>query len=147
MNLDHIRDRLQGVRGSGSSFMAKCPTHEDRSPSLSVKDAGDRVLINCHAGCNTEDVLSAIGLTWSDTFAETLKPIRPSLRVHDRRRLARSHEIEFNVLALAETAETEQDIRRVKQAESRLERLARQYGTEEFEQIAQHWETRDYVRR
>jgi hypothetical protein len=36
--------------------------------SLSIGVADDRVLINCHAGCATEDVLRALGLEWKDLF-------------------------------------------------------------------------------
>jgi len=51
--------------GSGKWF-ALCPAHDDRSPSLSVTDKGDRLLFHCHAGCHPEDVLAAVGCTWAD---------------------------------------------------------------------------------
>lgn len=51
--------------------MAKCPAHDDKSPSLSVRETEDgRVLIHCHAGCGASDVLAAIGLTLADLFPE-----------------------------------------------------------------------------
>ncbi len=49
--------------------MARCPEHDDREPSLSVKTAGDgRVLLNCFAGCATEDVVERLGLRMRDLF-------------------------------------------------------------------------------
>ena len=60
--------RLDGVRVMGhDKWMAKCPAHEDRSPSLSVSVA-DKVLIHCFAGCHAGDVLEAVGLTFADLF-------------------------------------------------------------------------------
>ena len=33
--------------------MARCPAHDDRKPSLSIRDADDgKVLVRCHAGCD-----------------------------------------------------------------------------------------------
>ena len=47
----------------GSGFIAKCPAHEDRNPSLSIKEGGDgRVLLFCHAGCPTENIVAALGV-------------------------------------------------------------------------------------
>jgi putative DNA primase/helicase len=38
-----------GGRKAGGGWMARCPTHQDREPSLSIRDAGDgKVLIRCH---------------------------------------------------------------------------------------------------
>ena len=74
MNLQNILSRLDGVRkGSGEGqYMAKCPAHEDRSPSLGVKDNGDKIIINCFAGCSVDDVVSAIGLKLTDLFASDM---------------------------------------------------------------------------
>ncbi len=52
-------------------WQARCPAHDDRNPSLSItaKGNGD-VLIHCHAGCDVEDVVAAVGLTLADLFEE-----------------------------------------------------------------------------
>ena len=62
-------NRLDKVIGKGPQYSARCPANEDRGPSLSIKDAGDRILIHCHAGCHPEDVLTAVGLSWGDLCA------------------------------------------------------------------------------
>jgi hypothetical protein len=48
--------------------MAKCPVHEDREASLSLRQSRGRALVYCHAGCQTPDVLAALGLTPPDLF-------------------------------------------------------------------------------
>jgi hypothetical protein len=46
-----------------------CPAHDDNNPSLSISEGADgRVLIKCHAGCEVEAVVEAIGLTMADLF-------------------------------------------------------------------------------
>lgn len=52
-------------------FTARCPAHEDRSPSLSVAEGADgRALLHCHAGCETAAIVAALGLSWSDLFPD-----------------------------------------------------------------------------
>jgi len=74
MAIDSLLSDLDGVRETGhKKYVARCPAHEDRSPSLAIKDCGDgRVLIHCFAGCETEDVLSAVGLTFADLMPERI---------------------------------------------------------------------------
>jgi putative DNA primase/helicase len=64
---EKLLERLQGVKQSGAGrWIARCPAHEDRTPSLSIRDAGGRILIFCHAGCDPESVLAAVNLGWVD---------------------------------------------------------------------------------
>ncbi len=66
-NVDLLLGRLEGVRPAGPrSWVARCPAHEDRDPSLSVTLRDGRLLIHCFAGCAPEAVLEAVGLTWKD---------------------------------------------------------------------------------
>ena len=61
---------LDGVKVDGGGWVARCPAHDDRTPSLSVGEGdGGRALINCYAGCDVGAVLSAIGLQTKDLFA------------------------------------------------------------------------------
>lgn len=83
ISVHDILARLEGVRQtSPGQWVAKCPAHKDRSPSLSVRDAGDgRKLLHCFAGCATEHVVEAIGLRLADLMPERaltvthLKPV------------------------------------------------------------------------
>ena len=67
-----ILDRLEGVRKSGSGWIAKCPAHKDRSPSLSIKEGERGVILRCFAGCSFATIVDALGLRQSDTFYESL---------------------------------------------------------------------------
>lgn len=68
-----VLTRLPKAKRSGNSWSAPCPAHDDHSPSLSIREGNDgRVLLHCHAGCRPENILAAIGLTWSNLFADGL---------------------------------------------------------------------------
>ncbi|WP_406255454.1 DUF3987 domain-containing protein [Streptomyces chartreusis] len=60
-----------GSKGRGTAW--QCVAHEDRAPSLSVTNGNKGVLINCHAGCATEDVVAALGLSMTDLFDEPVE--------------------------------------------------------------------------
>jgi putative DNA primase/helicase len=50
-----------GGRKAGGAWMACCPAHEDREPSLSITDVkGGKVLVRCHAGCDQRQVIAAL---------------------------------------------------------------------------------------
>ena len=49
-----------GARRSGSTWMAKCPAHDDDAPSLAIREVEGKVLLHCHAGCSQRDVLEAL---------------------------------------------------------------------------------------
>lgn len=50
-----------GGRRAGATWMARCPAHDDKSPSLAIR-TGERgkVLVRCHAGCDQRDVIAAL---------------------------------------------------------------------------------------
>ena len=62
--------RLESVRSTGRGrWLARCPAHEDRSPSLSIAEGDDgRTLINCFSGCGAAEIVAAVGLELSDLF-------------------------------------------------------------------------------
>ena len=60
MNAREICDALSG-HWHGSYGTARCPCHEDRTPSLSISDGEDgRLLVNCFAGCDPVEILRAL---------------------------------------------------------------------------------------
>jgi putative DNA primase/helicase len=59
MIAENLAIALGGHR-AGAGWMARCPAHEDRKPSLSIRDADNKVLVHCHAGCAQERVISAL---------------------------------------------------------------------------------------
>lgn len=71
MDAQILLEKLEKVRASGAdTWMACCPAHDDRTPSLQIKQANDRVLIHCHAGCGAIDVLESVGLDWSVLYPQ-----------------------------------------------------------------------------
>jgi putative DNA primase/helicase len=58
---DETVARALGGRKTGGCWTTRCPAHDDRTPSLSIRDAGDgKVLVHCHAGCDQERVIAAL---------------------------------------------------------------------------------------
>jgi DNA primase len=58
-----------GGRKAGAVWMARCPAHDDRAPSLAITDAKNgKVLVRCHAGCDQRDVIAALRArgAWKD---------------------------------------------------------------------------------
>ena len=61
---------LDRVRSRGDSkWMARCPSHEDNGPSLSIEETADgTLLIHCFAGCSADEILGSVDLTLADLF-------------------------------------------------------------------------------
>lgn len=89
-------ERLGG-RWSGGGGVCRCPAHDDRTPSLSVRPGQSRLLLHCFAGCAAEDVLrelQAQGLmqaSSAEPFALNREPRRfelsaAALRIWDEAR-------------------------------------------------------------
>ncbi len=76
--IENLLGRLERVRRTGPcTYSACCPAHDDRGPSLSVRETDDgRILLHCYAGCDPHDVLAAIGLTFRD--------LHPDRAIHHR---------------------------------------------------------------
>jgi 5S rRNA maturation endonuclease (ribonuclease M5) len=52
--------RVLGGRKIPSGFIAKCPAHDDKNPSLSITEKDGQILAHCHAGCSQERVIEAL---------------------------------------------------------------------------------------
>lgn len=81
MSAEVLLARLDRVKPTGQGrWIARCPAHEDRSPSLSIRELEDgRLLVYDFGGCAVGDVLDALGLTITDLFAERITDhARPS---------------------------------------------------------------------
>jgi hypothetical protein len=70
-NLETILSQLSKVKKQGSGFIALCPGHDDKVRSLSIKEGNDgKILLFCHSGCRTADVLNSIGLEFRNLFTD-----------------------------------------------------------------------------
>jgi hypothetical protein len=69
MTIDEFVSRLERAKRAGKGWQARCPAHEDRTPSLSVHEGDEgRILVRCHAGCTTDKICAALGLRLFDLF-------------------------------------------------------------------------------
>lgn len=68
---ERLIERLANVRKNGGGWTACCPAHDDRRPSLSIREGDDgRLLLKCHSGCAFEEILRAVDLEPRDLYPE-----------------------------------------------------------------------------
>lgn len=126
--------RLERVRKRApSQWSARCPAHDDKGPSLSIKELPDgTVLLKCFAGCEVEDVVRAVGLDVTDLFPPRDHAAGPVKR---RRLLPPSQALEilaFEALVVATAAAnmargmqlTAEDLERLHTSANRIHTIA-----------------------
>lgn len=70
-NVYDLLNRLNGVKkGQGEQWIARCPAHDDKNASLSVANGDKGIVLHCHAGCTTEQITAALGISCRDLFYE-----------------------------------------------------------------------------
>ena len=78
MKLEELLEKLEDVKQvtkSGGYYLAKCPAHDEREPSLIVTrhytiNGKEALSLRCMAGCRYEDILHVLGLQKSDMYIE-----------------------------------------------------------------------------
>ena len=68
---EEILQRFNVVSRNGDRAQALCPAHKDKQASLTISRGDKCVLLHCHAGCDTSDVLAAVGLKLRDTYYDS----------------------------------------------------------------------------
>lgn len=126
--MEVLLSRLEGVRKTGDRYEARCPAHKDRSPSLSLSRGDDgRVLIHCHAGCQTKDVLAGVGMEFRDLFPGALS--QEQRLAYRRAALEKERKFERLIVEVAENTSTagellsDEDIQRLSEARERLKQV------------------------
>jgi hypothetical protein len=129
MSAAALLDRLDRVKHTGPGrWIACCPAHEDKSPSLSIRELDDQtVLVKCFAGCGAIDVLDALGIEWSALFPrgsrQGARPSHSGIPAHDLLVIL-DHEITVAMLILLEIVErrkvNEAQVQRLIQAAARI---------------------------
>jgi hypothetical protein len=64
MRIEDFLSRLQKVKKTGpNNWIACCPAHDDKNPSLTV-GVGDNggIIVKCFPGCSFEEIISSLGL-------------------------------------------------------------------------------------
>lgn len=82
--LDNFVSRLSKARRTGNdSWIGCCPAHEDKSPSLTVREADEgMLLVHCFAGCSIDAIAGALGFSVSD-----LMPDKPADEIRKSRKI------------------------------------------------------------
>jgi putative DNA primase/helicase len=72
-----VLSRLEGIHRIGDGKAeARCPSHDDKRASLSVKVGADgRALLYCHAGCELKAIAAAAKLEIAELFPEQRTPV------------------------------------------------------------------------
>jgi len=105
MSLDRLLSALEKVRKTGpDSFMARCPSHADKSASLSIRQADEKILIHCFAGCSVHEILGAAALEIGDLFPPRQSTGKPERRPFPAADVLRAVGFEALVVAAAGTS-------------------------------------------
>jgi hypothetical protein len=73
---------LKKPRETKRGWIACCPAHQDRHPSLCIRAGDDaKILLHCFAGCTTQEICHALGLTVSDLFPDEGDKPKPPYRL------------------------------------------------------------------
>ena len=80
----NLTDLIKGLnaRRAGSQWMAACPAHDDRNPSLAIREDEGTILLRCHAGCSQADVIAALEARGLWQVAHTTKPVKRILSIY-----------------------------------------------------------------
>ncbi|SEN91447.1 hypothetical protein SAMN05216404_108123 [Nitrosospira multiformis] len=106
MSLDRMLPLLEGVKRRGQGrWLALCPAHNDRSPSLALRELDDgRVLVHCFAGCDIHSILSRLAITFDDLYPSRELGHRLTREKRPFPATDILHAIAFEVLFVAVTA-------------------------------------------
>lgn len=121
MRAEELLSRLQKVRGRNGSWTACCPAHQDKSPSLAVRETKDgRILLHCFGGCSIDSIVSSLGVQMTDLFPE-----RPTYSPPERTRFYASDLLRVIAFEATVVAIAAHDLRAGKRlSDSDLDRLS-----------------------
>lgn len=94
MRASDISRMLRGKRIKPGQYLAKCPAHPDKKPSLSIREGRKCVLLKCWPGCTVEEIVFSMGLKMSDLWHSKSYYVAPEIsqRIKDEHKL---EEIEY----------------------------------------------------
>ena len=136
--LEKVLERLHRPKRQGKGWVAPCPAHADKSPSLSVTEGEDgRLLLHCFAGCEYHDVMAALGLKAKDGFAESLDDADSrEYRLKSARAALQMQEVIINIGSKPENLQTDEDVDVLRQAREAKAQLQEEIAQLEAEPIA-----------
>jgi len=84
--IEELLSRLNKVKSTGTDkYLACCPAHDDRSPSLAISVANNRLLIHCFAGCEATEILEAVNMDMSALFDDPQEHTPPTTAAQEKR--------------------------------------------------------------
>ena len=126
MSLNTILAKLDKVKKSQRGYMACCPVHNDKNPSMTITESDDgKVLCHCFScGARGSDVVEAIGLPMGELFSGEFTG------TYDPKHKLRKTELEDSlVISMYEDGKrngqylSHADFKRYKLAKARIEQL------------------------
>jgi hypothetical protein len=100
MRIDELLPLLKKTKRTASGWVACCPSHDDRNPSMAISTGDDgRILLRCFAGCRTDDICSELGITVSDLFDDNGRGIDHKGRFVSKQTSSKAVSIDFGKLA------------------------------------------------
>jgi len=70
LTADDVADLCQGAKRIHGGWIVRCPVHEDRSPSLSIRRGKKGTVLHCHAACSNVDIAAALGFRMAQLFED-----------------------------------------------------------------------------
>jgi putative DNA primase/helicase len=55
-----LAQALGGRRNGAKGWLCRCPSHDDRHPSLALTERDSRVLLHCWSGCSQGEIIAAL---------------------------------------------------------------------------------------
>jgi len=107
MMLSDFLNRLDKVKQRGNQYTALCPAHGDKSPSLSVAEKENKILLHCWANCSAEGITRAMGLEVKDLFTDSgLNPQECKQYIKQKNRQTLFHELDHELMVLCQGVNT-----------------------------------------
>ena len=83
---ESLAHRCEEPQPEKNGWVARCPAHQDTTPSLSITPRHDKVLLKCFAGCTAKAIVEALGLTMADLF------LQPKRRPNGHKRIVKIYD-------------------------------------------------------
>lgn len=102
MRAEDFVSRLDKPRQiSRGRWVACCPAHADKTPSLSIAEGDDgRTLLHCFAGCALDEIVGAVGVKLSEIMpADRPMPLRGK-RTFSPTQMLEAMEVNATIVAL-----------------------------------------------
>lgn len=81
MTVEALLSRLSKVKGRNGSYTACCPAHDDKSPSLAIREQDGKILLHCFGGCEVGAIVAAVGMEMTDLFPPSEPTYKPQPKV------------------------------------------------------------------